>query len=344
MNDDIFSDGHDALDTSDLDSQWEPDTDTPVDTVAAHDAAVAEEADEVEVEVDDADADEAGVDDEPAGDEDDDKADDAPAIPEHLAGKTPEELARIVQDSQRQIGSQSNEVSQLRKVTEEQAGQIRELIGYLQAAAEPQAPQLDTDSLVAQAIDNPQAAYAQAVRMVDSGHATPDLIEDIIEAVEDMSPKLARQMATDFTRRMVTADVMGRVQQELETTVKPLAKNDYQSQVNLATTSLYNDPELGEDAKAYEKDVVELLRGQHLGNSAQEIRAKLESALTVARGADFTKSPKYKKALEALRVDAQTPGGNPPPAPDAKKSEDDQYRERVFARAGARDPGASLFA
>lgn len=340
--DDIFSDGHEALDTSDIDSQWEPDNDTPADAVAAHDAAVADEVDEVEV--DDADDADDADEDAPAGDTLDDDADAPPAIPEHLAGKTAEELAKIVQDSQRQIGTQSNEVSELRKVTEEQAGQIRELIGYLQHAQEPAAPQVDTDDLVARAIDNPQASYAQAVRLVDAGQATPDLVEDIIDAVEDMSPKLARQMAADFTRRMVTAQVMGQVQQQLDQTVKPLAKNDYQSQLNLATTSLYNDPELGADAKAYEAEVVELLKGQPLGTSASEIRAKLESALTVARGNDFTKSAKYKKALDDLRIDAQTPGGTPPPAAEKKKSEEDDYRERVFARAAARDPGASLFA
>lgn len=340
MEDDIFGEPPAALDTSDIDDRWEPVTDDPADAVAEHDVPDPDEdpVDDEPVIEDDAD----DADDEPAGDDADPVVASDPALDHELVkGKTPEQLAKLAVDSHTMIGRQSAEVAELRRVTSEQAEQLRELIGYLQ---QPQLqPQVDTSDVVAQALDNPQAAYQRAVQLVDGGHATPDLVDEVIEAVEDLSPKLARQMASDFTRRMVTAELRNEMRQELETRVAPLAKNDYQSQVAAASNSLYADPELGADAKAYEKEVVALLKGQNLGSSAQEIRAKLESALTVARGQDPTKSSKYKQALEALKADAQTEAGNAPDAPAAKKSEADQYRERAFARKLERDPGAAIF-
>jgi hypothetical protein len=330
------------LDTSDIDERWEPVTDDAVTAVNEHDAEVeAEDAAVAEVdEVDDSDEAEVDeVDEAPAADEPE-----AFAIPDHLSGKTPEELAKIVVDSQRQIGSQSGEVAELRRITEQQAGQLRELIDYLQEVGQQAAaPQVDTEGVVSQAVDNPQAAYQQAVQLVDAGHATPDLVDEVIAAVEDMNPRLARLMDRDFQRRMIVAELRGEMEQTIEKTFTPLAKNDYQSQVNLATSSLYSDPVLGEDAKAYEQEVVALLKGQRLGSDAREIRARLEAALTVARGNDPTKSAAYKKAVAQLKTDAQVEAGNPPAAPE-KKSEADEYRERAFKRAAERDPGAALFA
>lgn len=344
---DIFGNNMpEALDTSDIDDRWEPVTDDAADAVAEHDdAAEAEldEADEAEVDGDGPALGEGVADDDTSDGEDADEADDAPApvdIPAHLAGKTPAELARIVQDSQSQIGRQSSEVAELRRVTEEQAAQVRELLEMLQ---QPAAPEIDTSGLVAQAFENPRGAYGQAVQLVDNGHATPDLVEDIIEAVADMDPKLSRQMASDFTRRMVTAQLRAEFDETIKTKVEPLAKNDYVSQLNMATSSLYADPVLGEDAKAYEQEVVAMLKGKPLGADQHAIRAQLENALTVARGQDPTKSSAYKKALEAMRIDAQTELGNAPEVVE-KKSEADAYREARFTRSSERDPGAALFA
>lgn len=351
MQDDIFGEPPAALDTSDIDERWEPVTDTAADAVAEHDAEVDDVDEDIEILDDDADE----VDDADDEVEADDEVDEEPAaldpdeLPAHLAGKSPAELAKIVQDSQTQIGRQSGEVAELRRITTEQADQIRELIGYLQQG--PPEPQVDTSDLVSQALDNPQAAYAQAIRLVNDGHATPDLVEDIIEAVEDLSPKLARQMDRDFTRRMTTAELRNEFKKELDERVTPLANSDYQAQVNAATASLYNDPALGEDAKAYEKEVVAMVVQKDadgkvlpIGKDAREIRAKLEAALVVARGNDPTRSSQYKKALAALKGDAQTEGGGSGDPKPAKKSEADVYRDRAFAKSKDRDPGAALFA
>lgn len=353
MQDDIFGEPPAALDTSDIDERWEPVTDTAADAVAEHDAEFDDADEDI---LDEADADDLDDDNVVVLDDEDDADDEEPAatldpddLPAHLAGKSPAELAKIVQDSQTQIGRQSGEVAELRRITTEQADQIRELIGYLQQG--PPEPQVDTSDLVAQALDNPQAAYSQAIRLVNDGHATPDLVEDIIEAVEDLSPKLARQMDRDFTRRMTTAELRNEFKKELDERVTPLANSDYATQVNTATASLYNDPVLGEDAKAYEQEVVALLldkdengKPKPLGRTAAEIRAKIESALVVARGNDPTKSSQYKKALAALKGDAQTEGGGSGDPKPAKKSEADVYRDRAFAKSKDRDPGAALFA
>jgi len=342
--DDIFSDEHTPLDTSGdaLEARTvDADNDAAV-MVAEHDAEL--EADEELL--DDEEVDENG----PALGEDDgaDDADEEPAAEdsvldhELVKGKSPEELAKLVVDSRSMVGRQSAEVAELRRITEEQAAQMRELIGYLNEAQQPQI-EVDSDNLVAKAVDNPRGAYGEALQLLDNGHITPDVIEQIIEATEDMDPRLARKMEADFTRRMVTAELRAEMRAELDKTVKPLANNDYQSQLNIATSSLYNDPVLGADAKAYQEEVVKLLKGQRLGDDARQIRAKLESALTVARGNDPTKSAAYLKALEAMRLDSQTDAGNHQPPP-AKKSEADEYRERVMRRAAERDPGAALFA
>lgn len=346
MGDDIFSDEHTPLDTSGeaLEALTvDADNDAAV-MVAEHDAEL--EADEELLEGDEADEDgpALGEDDgEDEADEEDEPAA-ADAVLDHdlVKGKSPEELAKLVVDSQSMVGRQSAEVAELRRITEEQAAQMRELIGYLNEAQQPQF-EVDSDNLVAKAVDNPRGAYGEALQLLDNGHITPDVIEQIIEATEDMDPRLARKMEADFTRRMVTAEIRAEFRAELDKTVKPLANNDYQSQLNIATSSLYSDPALGEDAKAYQEDVVKMLKGQRLGDDARQIRAKLESALTVARGNDPTKSAAYRKALEAMRLDSQTDAGNSQPPP-AKKSEADEYRERVMRRAAERDPGAALFA
>lgn len=342
---DIFSDNHEPLDTSDIDSKWEPVTDDAVTAVNEHDAEIEADADEAvgdEVEVDAAD--DAEVDDAPVADAPDD-ADPAFEMPADLAGKSAEDIAKMYLDSRKMVGGQSAEVAELRRITEAQAGQLKELIGYLnEVGQQAAAPQVDTSTVVDEALENPQAAYHRAVQMVDAGHADPSLVDQVISAVDDMNPGLARQMTRDFDRRMIVAELRGEMQQTIEKTVKPLAQNDYQSQLNLATSSLYSDPALGEDAKAYEQEVVALLKGQNLGSNAQQIRARLEAALTVARGNDPTKSAAYRKAVQQLKTDAQVEAGNAPDAPEPKKSEADAYRERVFARAAERDPGAAIFA
>lgn len=350
MDGDIFSDDHQSLDTSDIDDRWEPVTDGPDVAVAEHDADLEVEDEEV---IDDADdeeiVDEPVVEEQPPADDEPDPS--AFVMPAELEGKSAEDIAKMFVDSRKMVGSQSNEVSELRRITSEQADQIRELLGYLQQGPTQQPEPVDTSSIVAEALDNPQAAYQQAVSLVDQGLATPDLVEDIIEAVADIAPRLSRQMTADFSRRLTTAQLRSEFKQELDERVAPLQQHDYQSQLNIATSSLYADPVLGEDAKAYEAEIVALLAEKDdkgnvkpIGRNAQEIRARIESALTVARGQDPTKSSAYKKALAELKGDAQTDPGNPPGAAPKKKSEADAYRESVFARKSERDPGAALFA
>lgn len=344
--DDLFGEPPAPLEVTSETMDWQPES-TVGDHVAAHDAAAEEQDGEVEVDEVDGEGELGTEGEEPPAEEGDGEE---PELPEHLAGKSPVELAKMIGDQRSAYAAQSNEIGELRRLAEEQSATNRELLGHLQQLMAPQPQQVDTSGLAGEAMNNPQGAYLQAVQLVNDGHATPDVVDEVLAVVEDMNPQQARLLQQDWMRRVITAQVRSEfgemlkpIQQKVETT----AGNDYQSQLNLATSELYSDPALGEDAKAYEQDVVNLLKGQHLGGTKAEIRAKLESALTVARGMDMTKSPKYQKALEALKVDSQTESGDggvePPPA---KKSEADAYRERVFAVATrtATDPGAGMFA
>lgn len=290
--------------------------------------AELEEGDDVELDGEgDADGDDGDVED---GDADD--AADADNADPADADDAESDIAKLYTDAQSQIGRQSGEIGELRKLVATQQEQMRELIEHLSAGP---APEVDTDSLAANAATNPVAAYNQAMQLLDGGSVTPDAVEDVIDVVMEMDPQLGRRMTQDFTRRVLLAEMEQRQAETTKQVIEPLQERDYQAQLNTASHSFYNDPTLGEDAKEFAAEIVAMfppdpktgLRPK-LGSNAREIRAKLESALTVARGNEPHRSAAFKKAAAALKVDGQVEGGTGTKAP--KKSKDEAFVERLM--------------
>lgn len=297
---------------------------------------VVDEADADEYEVDgDADADEA-VEEEDASPDDADDADDDPLA--GLEGKAPEELAKLYRDSRTEVGRQSAEVGQLRSLVETQQGQLQELIQLLSAQQDQPHVEVDLDPIVSSAFENPAGAYGQMLKLVDAGQATPDKIEEIIDAAFEVDPSMGRRIHGDWISRLATAQARAEHQEALQA-LQPVHDQAYRASAQEAMQQLAQDPGLGPDVREYGKEITEMFTGPDgklvkLGSNPQEIRAKIQSALTVAIGNDPTRSSKYKQALAALKVDTQAEqGGGAGSGRQRKKTEADLMTESIFSGA-----------
>ena len=78
------------------------------------------------------------------------------------------------------------------------------------------------------------------------------------------------------------------------------------------TSALYEDPKLGPDFKAYEQEIIELLKPHrdNLGSTRQEVEQAFRNALIFVRGQDPTKSADYRSRLERSKTDSQVEEGS----------------------------------
>lgn len=293
--------------------------------------------------------DEEGDDEDADGDEESEEEDPGKATADALKldDKDPDQLRAIVVDQREMVARQSAEVGQLRQLVLEAQQQNRELVTMLSQQNAPQPPEVDTSGLLANAAENPRGAYYQALQLADAGAITPDVVDDVIDLVMDMDPAEGRRMQRDFDRRLIMAEFDEKQQKVAKDVIEPLAKRDYQSQLSQASHSFYNDAELGEDAKEFANEIVAMFppdkdgNRPKLGSTPQEIRAKLESALTVARGNHPERTAKYKAALAQLKIDTQVEEGTGGKAGKAKTPPQTLVQQLTATK---KDPADRLFA
>lgn len=296
-----------------------------------------EEVDEgEEPEVDDSEEEEP----EPEVDETVDETEEKPAgfeIPTDLAGKTPEELAKIVLDQRTFTGRQSSEVGDLRKLIEEQQGTIDQLTSsFQQIQTESTAGYFDQHGL-----ENPAQTYQQMLGLLGSKQLQVGEVEKFIDRVyNEVDSDLGRAMDRDFITRMSRAEVMQHVQ--------PIQRQNYEAMLESVTDDLYNstDPATAADVQEYEKEVLGILQpvltsGVPLGSNASEVRARLDAALQLARGQDPTRSYAYKQALATRRVTANVEAGSAPPEPPPTVQQ--AARQAIFEHRKA-DPADMMLA
>jgi len=253
----------------------------------------------------------------------------ASVVPDDLQGKTPEELAKIVQDQRSFTGKQASELGDLRKQSQEQAAQLEQMVQYLnQMQSEQAAGYFDENGL-----DDPAATYNQMMEMVSQGRLPITEVETFVDRVHDVDPTLGRRMDRDFSTRLVRAETMQQLQ--------PVQQYGYQQMLEQTTSDLYADPVLGADVKEFEQDIIKTLSGRGtLGNNPQEIRSHLLAALNAARGSDPTRSNAYRTALADRRAEGTVEGGS---APDNTHiSAEQAVHNRVFEHRKA-DPGDFFF-
>jgi hypothetical protein len=154
-------------------------------------------------------------------------------------------------------------------------------------------------------------------------------MEQIIDATHERDPRLAFQMARDFDRRMVRAEALSHI--------APVQQQAYNQMLREVTQTLYQDPELGPDVKAYEQDVVSALKARGvLGQSAQEIHAAIVQELYNARGRDPLRSSAYQQRLAASKQNQAVEDGDGTPPP-VQLSEAERIRERIFKKQDPSD-------
>ena len=335
MGDDIFgtieSEGVDTTDEG-LADRWEEDT-TQSEPQSAIEQELSDEADDDKAD-DGADSEGIALDGEedntsdPAGAED---------IPDALLNKTPAELAKMVSDSQSELGRRSGEVGDLRKLIEQQQEQLQQLTSHLQSQSY-QDDGIDTSGWEEDLRDNPQAVYQQALELLDNGQIDIGQMEEVLEAASEMHPRLGRAMSRDFDRRIVLAEVGQQMQ--------PVQQEQSRNVIQSVVKELWNSPDANTaaDIQEYNEEISRMFpNGQGLaGLPAEQVRAKLQQALVVVRGNDTTRSSQYKTALAALKADSTVEGGTPS-AKESAKTEEDLMREAVFKQR-KKDPSEALFA
>lgn len=339
---DIFGDNTEALDVSDaaLDKRgWESDGtneigDPVVEEAVEEEEVVAEEAAAEEPHVADSEA--AAVE---AAVESGEviAADDG--LPTHLKGKSPQELAVMLMEAQSHIGRQSNEVGDLRRAMDQMQQNLQ-----LQQQQFNGMQQANVAEEIVGSADDPElakAAYAQAIDLVDRGALDIGTVEQLIARTMDVDPKLANMMQRDFDRRLITAQAQQMIQQQMQQVqqqYRPMQEFSYQEAVRAASNKVYADPEFGDELKAYGPEVLEMLKGKHLGSTPQEIEVVIKNAVTAARGVNPIKSASYQKLLASQKQDQQVEEGS---GAAPRVGSEQQIRDSVFKR---KDPADKLFA
>ena len=306
------------------------------------DEALADRWEEVEsfdadppAEGEEADAEAAEEEPEAEGDEQADdgaeveEADDS--LPEDLAGKSPSELAKIIADQRSMIARQSNEVGEVRKAIEQQQLALQQL--QQQQAAAYYDDDEDLSDIITDTVQA-ERMYQQGLQALAQGQVAPAVIEEIIDATHAVDPRLAGRMGRDFAMRIARAEMLAQMEPQIQTS------REYA--VRQASNALYADETLGPDAKAYESEIIEVLKGQPLGNTPAEVLQTMKSALIHVRGLDPSKSLAARSArLEAEKLNGRVEEGSAEaPAP---VTEADRFKQSVFEHR-ARSGGNDLFA
>lgn len=335
-----------GIDVSDeaLDARgWEPEG------VASLDESVVEpEADPTPS--DDVEAPEESTEDAPEADEEETPEEqpepdpeDVFELPEKLAGKSAEDLAKMYLELEKQRGGQTNELGELRTFVEQQTQQIELLRDHLARQAQSET----ADDLVEMVRQNPQGIYQQAVRALDQGQITIDVVEEVISEVRGIADELAedgetgaarqyndlaRAMERDFDRRLTIA--------QAQATQAPLQAQAKQQAYEKGVAGFFNPAaEDYADAITYQQDVTNLLKGKDLGDTPEAVQATLKQALIYVRGQNPTRSAAFKAQQEKLKGAAQSERGSAEPAPKPL-TEEEKIRQSVFNR---KDPGAKIF-
>lgn len=343
-------DGQKSIDVSDeglAARGWEPESmagDEPVEaveeTIEEDPVEQEEPADEVEEEVEG----------EPAGDgghvPDVDES-----IPDELRGKTPAELAKMVLDSQSELGRRSGEIGELRKSVE-QMQQQQQL--YAQQMLSIQHEDVADDLLESAEASPAKAvqAYNEAMTLLDNNAIDIGTVEQIVEKTYEVDPRLARMMERDFDRRMTRAEIMGTIHERFQQDVQPVQEFTRQQAIQLASAELYN---ADADTAAYQQEIIQTFADPELGKTdpmianlqhlysqartAPQIKQLMQAALELHRGRNPIKSTRYSQSMEQRKVDEQVETGSgltPEPA-----TEEEAYRQSVFK---AKQPADQLFA
>lgn len=267
---------------------------------------------------------------------------DAFTIPEKLQGKDAEALAKMYLELERLQGSQANEYGDLKGLVEKQAEQLE----LMREAMAQQYNSGVADDLVEMVRANPTGIYQQAIEALDQGQISIDVVEEIIDEVEAQADeladdgdndaarqyrKLARVMQRDFDRRITLAESRA-AQQPLQ---QAAVKQAYERGVN----EYFNMPDADDaaDAKAYQQDVQNLLKGKHLGTTPEQVADTLKRALYYVRGMNPTRSAMFVRQQQGLKANAVAEQGSAEPPP-VSLSESDRIRQGIFAANKPSDP------
>lgn len=311
----------DALDVSNEALEGRAHEETAGDDLSDLDAEKGAVADE---------GDEPDVDEEPAAVEppaEDVVEEPAFEMPAQLAGKSPEEIAKMWVDAQRAIGQKGHEL-----------GTVRQQLEAALAMDDEPAPEMLPDDAISELLDratvDPGMAYAAAERAVELGIATPDVLEAVVDIALELDRNEGRRLERDMVSKRAQADV----RREADEVLAPVRQREMTRTLQTQTQALLDDAELGADALEYRQEMGALIMSDasYVGDGTADAVARgLRKALIEARGAAPHRSAAvkaiYSKQLEADKLDAQVEAGaatNDPPLDEAE-----EIKKKVFARA-----------
>jgi hypothetical protein len=263
-------------------------------------------------------------------------------LPEKLQGKDAAALAKMYLELEKLHGSQANEYGDIKSLVEKQQEQLE----LMRDAMANQQSTAMADDLVELVRANPTGIYQQAIEALDHGHIGIDTVEEIIDEVEAQADeladegdtesarqyrKLARIMQRDFDRRITLA--------ESRAAQQPLQQAAVQQAYEKGVGGYFNLPDADDaaDARAYQQDVQNLVKGKNLGSTPEQVTESLRRALYYVRGMNPTRSAAFIRQQEALKAGAVAEQGSAEPPP-ANLTEADRIREGIFAVNKPKDP------
>lgn len=311
---------------------------------------VEDDEDLEESEPDDGDDDQAEEEDEPAEDADDseDPAEPVVELPEKFQGKTQADIVQMYLELEKLQGSRASEVGDLRSLLEAQQAQME----LLRDAVAQQQSHAAADDLVEMVRANPTGTYNQAIQALDRGQITIDVVEEIIDEVEAQADelteeghtdiarqyrKLSRQMQRDFDRRLTLAETHAKLEPVQQQTTEAVKRQAYEQGVAAYfDETTYQNADDAADAKAYQQDVQNLLKGKDLGDTPQKVAATLKQALFYVRGMNPSRSAAFVRQQQAMKSQVVSERGSAEP-PAKQLTEQERIRQSVFKREDPSD-------
>lgn len=222
-----------------------------------------------------------------------------------------------------------------RAALEQRIGQLEQ---YLQQQAQPQQG-IDRDGLIAFAAEEPATAYQWIVQQVVQGGADPELVDDVLDEIADVDPKLERRLARHWDGLIQEA----KQQQNLAPHNAQIAER----RVFEATNQLIAEaPEAAQYAAEIAANYKQAEREGRVGLDPQSVYAAFREAYGKAVAADPDRLVRAReaarKAASRAKSRAQVEAGSPGSA-DAPKTEEDKVNESLFKPRSNPDAMSILF-